>query len=160
MSTKLSINIKTAVSNSCTYCYLSHIMRKPVFRVSNQVWLKPACSATEASKRHEIANIETRDITDIILSRQRATKALIRLHIGLTGFLMTWLISLSLSKCLDPKQLQKTISNQVHPNAVFIFINAPSLKNASSHFLWENYTKWLQDIERYGRHRNLYVAKY
>ena len=38
-------------------------MRKPVFGVYDQVRLKPACSATEASENHEIANIETRYCT-------------------------------------------------------------------------------------------------
>ena len=42
-------------------------MRKPAFGVFNQVRHKPACSATEASKSNEIANIDTRDI---ILSKQ------------------------------------------------------------------------------------------
>ena len=50
---------------------------KPVFGVFDQVSLKPACSATEASWRLEILDTETRDI---ILSRQRTTKLLIRLH--------------------------------------------------------------------------------
>ena len=45
--------------------------------VSDQVRLKLACSATEASKRLEILVTETRDIT---LSRHRTTKALIRLR--------------------------------------------------------------------------------
>ena len=44
--------------------------------VSDQVRLKLACSATEASMRLEILVTYTRDIT---LSRQRTTKALIRL---------------------------------------------------------------------------------
>ena len=39
--------------------------------------LKPACAATEASQRHGILDIETRDS---ILSRQRITKVLIRLR--------------------------------------------------------------------------------
>ena len=45
--------------------------------VSNQVRLKLACSATEASRRLEILVTETRDIT---LSRQWTTKALVRLR--------------------------------------------------------------------------------
>ena len=56
---------------------VSHVTRKSVFVVFDQVRLKPACSATEASENHEIANIET---IDFILSRQRTTKALIRLR--------------------------------------------------------------------------------
>ena len=58
------------------------IMRKPVFGVSDQVRLKPACSATEASQSLEISAIASRGI---ILSRQRTTKALIRLH-GCAGW--------------------------------------------------------------------------
>ena len=50
--------------------------------VSDQVRLKLACSATEASMRLEILVTETRDIT---LSRQRTTKALIRLR-GCAGW--------------------------------------------------------------------------
>ena len=50
--------------------------------VSNQVRLKLACSATEASMRIEILVTETRDITR---SWQRTTKALIRLR-GCAGW--------------------------------------------------------------------------
>ena len=57
--------------------YTSLIMRKPVFRVFHQVRLKPACAATEATYRFEISDIEARDV---ILSRQRTTKVLIRLR--------------------------------------------------------------------------------
>ena len=57
---------------------MSHVARKPVFGVCDQVRLvKPACSAVEASYSHAIANVETRDI---ILPRQRKTKALIKLR--------------------------------------------------------------------------------
>ena len=52
-------------------------MRKPVFGVCDQVRHKPACSATQISYRLEISAIARRGI---ILSRQRTTKALIRLH--------------------------------------------------------------------------------
>ena len=41
---------------------MSLIKRKPVFGVCDQVRHKLACSPTEASQSHEIANIETRDI--------------------------------------------------------------------------------------------------
>ena len=47
-------------------------------RVCDQGWLKPTCTATKASLSLEISNIETRDI---ILSRQRTTKLLIRLRV-------------------------------------------------------------------------------
>ena len=50
---------------------MSLVTRKPVFRVFDQVRLKQVSSVKEASKSHEIANIDTRDI---ILSRQRTTK--------------------------------------------------------------------------------------
>ena len=56
---------------------VGHVMRKPVFGVSDKVRLKPACAATEARSKLEISDIETRGI---ILSRQRTTKVLIRLR--------------------------------------------------------------------------------
>ena len=83
---------------SCSYMRL--FTRKPVSWVFDQVRLKSARSATEGSESHEIATIETRDI---ILSRQRTTKAQISLricaddlrlccsHMAKTGFIMTWL---------------------------------------------------------------------
>ena len=66
--------------NYCTGTHhsdMSHVTRKPVFGVFNQVRLKPACSATEASLRLDSSDIESRSI---ILSRQRTTKVLIRLR--------------------------------------------------------------------------------
>ena len=68
-----SIVIDKKVIQSCFmiwtgYQYLSFVTRKPVFRVFDQVRLKLACAATEASYRIEISDIETRDI---IQSRQR-----------------------------------------------------------------------------------------
>ena len=57
---------------------MSLVTRKPVFRVCDQGRLKPTCAATEARQRLVISDIETRSI---ILSRQRTTKALIRLRI-------------------------------------------------------------------------------
>ena len=56
---------------------MSLVTRKPVFKVFDQVRLQPVCSAKEASYSHEFANIDTRDI---MLSRQRTTKMLIRLR--------------------------------------------------------------------------------
>ena len=53
---------------------MSRVVRKPVFWISNQGGDKLACTATEGSKRLDILDLETRDI---ILSRQRKTKALI-----------------------------------------------------------------------------------
>ena len=61
---------------------MSLVTRKPVFWVFEQVRLKPACAGIEASYRFEISDIETRDI---VLSRQRTTKVLIRLR-GCAGW--------------------------------------------------------------------------
>ena len=57
--------------------YMSHVTRKPVFGVCDQLRLKQACSASETSKSLEISAIASRYI---ILSEQRITKALIRLR--------------------------------------------------------------------------------
>ena len=56
--------------------HLSLVTRKPVFGVCDQLRHKPACTSTETRWRLEILNLERRGI---ILSRQRTTKALIRL---------------------------------------------------------------------------------
>ena len=74
--------------------YLSHNTRKPVFGVFDQVWFKPVCSAKEASYSHEIANIKTRDI---ILSRQRIIKVLIRLR-GCAGWSAPLLFAYGINK--------------------------------------------------------------
>ena len=47
-------------------------MRKPVYGLCDQGRLIPVCAATEARKRVEMLDIETRGI---ILSRQRTIKA-------------------------------------------------------------------------------------
>ena len=68
------------IFNYCTGTHhsdMSHVTRKPVFGVCDQVRLKPACSATEASLSPDSSDIETRSI---VLSRQRTTKVLIRLR--------------------------------------------------------------------------------
>ena len=71
---------------------------------TDQARHKPACAATEASMRLEILVTETRDIT---LSRQRITKALIRLICAFvvriwhkTHFLMARLIYIWELLCL------------------------------------------------------------
>ena len=64
-------------TNTLDGAHMSLIARKPVFWVFNQVRLKPACAATDARWRLEISDTETRDI---ILSRHRTTKLLIRLR--------------------------------------------------------------------------------
>ena len=52
--------------------------RKPVFRISDKVRFKPACSATETSSKNEISLIAS---LDIILSNKRITKVLIHIRI-------------------------------------------------------------------------------
>ena len=56
--------------------YWSHVSRKPIFGIYDQVRLKPACSADETSFCLEISAVASRGI---IVSRQRTTKALISL---------------------------------------------------------------------------------
>ena len=51
-------------------------VRKPVFRVSDEVRFKPACSSTEISYKIEISLIAS---LDMILSDKQIKKALIRL---------------------------------------------------------------------------------
>ena len=62
----LSLHVLFVVPEYCDH--ISLVTRKPVFGVFDQVRLKPACAATEASKRLEISDI------DITISRQRITK--------------------------------------------------------------------------------------
>ena len=50
---------------------------KPVFRISDKVRFKPACSATETSQKVEISLVAS---LDVILSKKRKIKALIRLR--------------------------------------------------------------------------------
>ena len=54
------------------------VVRKPAFGVSNKVRFKPACSATETSKKSEISPLAS---LHMILSKKRTTKALIRLRV-------------------------------------------------------------------------------
>ena len=56
---------------------MSHVTRKPAFGVCDQVRHKPACSAGETKLGSCNLAIASRGI---ILSRQRTTKALIRLR--------------------------------------------------------------------------------
>ena len=60
------------MSRICLY-NLSHVARKPVFRVSDQVRLKKACSATESNEA-------------------QADLHLCCSHMAKIGFLMTWII--------------------------------------------------------------------
>ena len=79
---------------------MSLVTRKPVFRVWDQVRLKPVCSATKTSQGREILDIASRGI---ILSKQQkqrrwwdcanvqADMRLCCLHMAKTDFPMTWL---------------------------------------------------------------------
>ena len=49
---------------------MSHVMRKHVFRVCDQVRLKPACSATETSYSLEILDLERRGIINTVYDAQ------------------------------------------------------------------------------------------
>ena len=53
------------------------VATKPVFRVSDKVRFKPACSATETSWKIEISLVAS---LNMILSNKQITKALIRLR--------------------------------------------------------------------------------
>ena len=70
-----AVNIYLKAEVWCRMFY-EPLTRKPVFGVSDQVRLKPACTAKETSYRLEISVIASRDI---ILSRWWITKVLIRL---------------------------------------------------------------------------------
>ena len=61
--------------------HFSHVTRKPVFGVCDQLRLKPACSADETSWGLEIPAVTSRGI----LSRQRTTRVLISLR-GCAGW--------------------------------------------------------------------------
>ena len=65
---------------------MSRATRKPVFGVCDQVWHISACSASEACWGLEISAIARKGI---ILSRQRTTKALIRLR-GWSKQVFSW----------------------------------------------------------------------
>ena len=59
---------------SCSGSYMSHVTTKPVFRVGDELRLKPACSARKTSFGLEISAFASRGI---VLSRQRTTKAVV-----------------------------------------------------------------------------------
>ena len=58
-------------------CYMGRDPRKPVFRVSDKGRLKPVSSAKETSRKIEISREAS---LDMILSKTRITKVLIRLR--------------------------------------------------------------------------------
>ena len=68
---------------------MGHFARKPVFGISDNVWLKPACSATETSQNIEMLD-EARLTT--ILAILRIKNVLIRL-LGCAGMSMSLLFA-------------------------------------------------------------------
>ena len=79
----IRVHVSSSINHSCSWTdSMSLVTRKLVFEVSDLVRHKPACTATEASKRLESSDKTTRGI---ILSRQRTTKVLIRLR-GCAGW--------------------------------------------------------------------------
>ena len=90
---------------------MSLVTRKSVFRVCYQVRLKPACSAAGTSYKLEILDIETRDI---ILSRQRTTKVLIRLR-GCTGWSTPLVFAYGINRFShDVAHIAKMMQTEVH----------------------------------------------
>ena len=85
-------------SNICLDCrskqYMSHVTRKPVFGVFDQVRLKPAWSATETSQGLEILDLGSIGIT---WSKERIIKVLIRPRV-------LWCLIWVDTVCLDPKK--------------------------------------------------------
>ena len=107
-------------ANSWVKILLQHIrkslvMTKPVFGVCDQVRHKPACAAIEARKRLKNSDMETRSI---ILSRQRTTKALVRLR-GCAGWSAPLLFAYSINRFSHDVELLKYCKNkkwQIHKN--------------------------------------------
>ena len=87
------------------------VVTKPVFWVSDKVRFKPACSAIEARYNIEISLIAS---LDIILSKKRITKALIRLH-GCAGW----------SAPLLFPNLQRKVFSRRGPYGVDFFTDVP-----------------------------------
>ena len=80
--------------------------------VLEQARHKPACAATEASWSLEISAIESRDI---ILSKQRTTKALIRLH-GCAGWTAPFLFAYDIRHIFSWPGSYKNICRGCHAN--------------------------------------------
>ena len=70
-------NILSLFMQCCYEHHFSLVATKPVFGVSDKMRFKPACSATETSLKIEISLVAS---LDMVLSKQRSTKALIRLR--------------------------------------------------------------------------------
>ena len=59
------------------YAHMGLVATKPVFGASDEMRFKPACSARETSYKNEISLVAS---LDMVLSKMRITKALIRLQ--------------------------------------------------------------------------------
>ena len=93
---------------SSNYYYFSLLTKKPVFRVCDQVRLKPACSARDKL----VLKISRLPSTGIVLPRKRKTKVLNRLRgcvgwsasllfvYGINRFYKAWLIKQQLTSFL------------------------------------------------------------
>ena len=77
--------------------HMSHVMRKSVFRVCDQVRLKLACFATEYfSTCSRVLKYHTASL-GFILSMQRTTKVLVRLC-GCAGWSGPWLLAFGIKR--------------------------------------------------------------
>ena len=123
---------------------MSHVKRKPVLGVFDQVRLKSVCSAKEASLSHEIANIGTRDI---ILSRQRTTKVLIRLR-GCAGWSAPLLVAYGISRFShDEAQI-----NEYHDPVNWTHTSGKGKRSRSESALFAILTESFGHILRYQNH--------
>ena len=132
---------------------MSHVVRKPVLWVCNQVSVKLACSATEASYCLKSCNLAR---TGILLSMQWITKVLVRLHrfagwyaplsfaYDKTGFLMMWLNSMSLRMTKPTKwHLRAAKTDQTgHPPGMIEFSLCAQLVAEDPSFLHADSEDW------------------
>ena len=113
---------------------MSHVTRKPVFVVSDQVRLKPACSARGASKSIEILDLAS---ISIILSRKRTTKTLIRLP-GCSGRSASLLVAYGVRQVFS-----WCGSNTYHINKQWMLRWACiSTQSCKSHCCEHKYKRW------------------
>ena len=96
---------------------LGRAMRKSVFRISDKMRFKPACSATETSLKIEISLVVC---LDMVLSNKQKTKVLIRLQ-GCAGWSAPFLFANA------PRQVSPV---KVQLNYLYI-IRASSRQNGS-----------------------------
>ena len=126
---------------------VSHIMRKPVFGVSDQVWHIPGCTTTEDGKRLETSDLGSKRDCFYAAKKRRWSAAWL-LHLQEAGFLMTrfkwaslWdnrLFAYAKTKTqISFAVTAKLISTFVFGTQIvqsFYFLN-PKFQ-ASSHLLW------------------------